>query len=184
MRIDKIWNAPLIKRTDYLNRLWVEWKHHMDGLFHCFECLQLDSCYFAYLNAPICPHHENCHCTLEAIDFAVVQRRASASSSFSKFCPYLFNTNGLHPHGKDKLFAEWGYTSDDAKWLQEEMERQAREKYIAGEYKLGLLNAFGQRISITIEIPNKNGTGTITFVSGWMVEANGQLRLATPYGGK
>ena len=130
------------------------------------------------------PITKKCHCTLEPIDFTIVQRKATATSSFSKFSPYLFNTNGLHSHGKDKLFAEWGYTSDDAKWLQEEMERQAREKYIAGNYRLGRLNIFGQRVNITIEIPNKNGLGTISFISGWMVEANGKLSLNTPYGGK
>ena len=71
-----------------------------------------------------------------------------------------------------------------AKWLQAEMERQAREKYISGEYELGKLNAFGQRINIVIEIPRKDKEGTVTFVSGWMVEPNGKLKLNTPYGGK
>ena len=30
----------------------------------------------------------------------------------------------------------WGYTVDDARWLQAEIEKQALEKYIAGEYTL------------------------------------------------
>lgn len=64
------------------------------------------------------------------------------------------------------------------------MERQAREKYIAGEYSLGKLNLYGQRINIVIEIPRKNGLGTVTFVSGWMVEPGEKLKLNTPYGGK
>ena len=78
----------------------------------------------------------------------------------------------------------WGYTVDDAKWLQSEMERQAREKYIKGDYILGKLDKDGQRISIRIEIPRKDGIGTVSFVSGWMVQPNGELRLITPYGGK
>ena len=98
---------------------------------------------------------------------------ATAYSDYSKFDPYLFNTTGSYPHKKEKLFKEWGYTVDDAKWLQAEMERQAREKYISGEYELGKLNAFGQRINIVIEIPRKDKEGTVTFVSGWMVEPNG-----------
>lgn len=96
----------------------------------------------------------------------------------------MFNTNGLYFHGKDKLFAEWGYTAADAQWLQEEMERQARLNYISGNYRLGRLDIFGQRINITIEIPRKNGVGTVTFVCGWMVEPDGKLKLNTPYGGK
>ena len=82
------------------------------------------------------------------------------------------------------MFESWGYTINDAHWLQSEMERQAREKYISGEYELGKLNAYGQRISIIIEIPNKARGGTISFVSGWMVHPNGEISLNTPYGGK
>jgi len=51
-------------------------------------------------------------------------------------------------------------------------------------YQLGRLDIFGQRINITIEIPRKNGIGTVTFTSGWMVEAGGKIKLNTPYGGK
>lgn len=82
------------------------------------------------------------------------------------------------------MLSSWGYTVDDANWLQIEIERQAREKYISGEYSLGKLTKDGQRISIRIEIPRKNGTATVSFISGWMVEPNGRLRLTTPYGGK
>lgn len=182
--IYKLWNAPLTARKDFWNNHWVRWVHQVNGIVHCIECLQLNECYFLFMNAPMCPRHEKCHCKLEAIDYAVVKRNAAATSSYKKFCPYLFNTNGLYFHGKEKLFAEWGYTSEDAKWLQEEMERQAREKYISGDYRLGRLDIFGQRISITIEIPRRSGTGTVTFISGWMVEAGGKLKLSTPYGGK
>ena len=128
--------------------------------------------------------HEKCHCHLEAIDYNLVQNYADATSNYSKFDPYLFNTNGAYFHGKEKLFAQWGYGVEDAKWLQLEMERQAREKYIAGEYILGKRDIFGQRIKITIEIPRRTGEGTVTFISGWMLEARGKLKLNTPYGGK
>lgn len=105
-------------------------------------------------------------------------------AAYSKFDPYLFNTRGEHPHGKDKLFHEWGYTVVDAFWLQKEIERQAREKYVSGNYELGRLNFAGQRISIRIEIPRRNGDGTVSFISGWMVEPTGEIRLTTPYGGE
>ena len=131
-----------------------------------------------------CPHHPDCHCTLDPIPYTIVVSNAAAHSAYSKFDPYLFNTRGEHPHGKDKLFHEWGYTVVDAFWLQKEIERQAREKYVSGNYELGRLNFAGQRISIRIEIPRRNGDGTVSFISGWMVEPTGEIRLTTPYGGE
>lgn len=163
---------------------WVQWTHHSEGKTHCPECLMLDGCWFLEGKAPPCPHHPFCHCTLEAIDYAIVLANATVYSSYSKFDPYLFNTDGLHPNGKAKLFKEWGYTVDDARWLQSELEQQAREKYISGDYRMGKLDLHGQRISITIEIPRKDSEGTVTFSTCWMVKPNGQLKLNTPYGGK
>ena len=79
----------------------------------------------------------------------------------------------------------WAYIGmEKKKWLQVEMQRQAREKYILGEYELGKLNLFGQRINIVIQIPRKDQDGTVSFTSGWMVKPNGELKLNTPYGGK
>lgn len=37
---------------------------------------------------------------------------------------------------KKNFFSEWGYTVDDAKWLQIEIERQGFENYITGNYIL------------------------------------------------
>lgn len=108
----------------------------------------------------------------------------SAYSDYRKFDSYLFNTNGLQTHSKEKLFKEWGYTIDDARWLQAEIERQAKEKYIAGKYTLGKLNWNGQRISIRVIISRRDGAGEVSFITGWMVEPDGKLRLTTPYGGK
>lgn len=184
MVYSKIWDAPISVQKNIWANAWVKWVHHGESIFCCPKCLQLDGCYFLFTNAPPCPLHEKCHCSLEDIDYAIVQNYAKATSNYSKFDPYLFNTNSAYFHGKEKLFAQWGYTVENAKWLQAEMERQAREKYIAGEYTLGRLDLFGQRINITIEIPRKTGEGIVTFVSGWMVEAGGKLKLNTPYGGK
>ena len=180
----KFWNTSLDVIKSSLENSWVKWVHEVDGIVHCFECLQLDDCYFMEMNAPECPLHEKCHCHLESIDYAIVQRCATANSNYKKFDPYLFNTNQAYFHGKEKLFAKWGYTVEHAKWLQTEMERQAREKYIIGDYVLGRLDVFGQRIKITIEIPKRTGEGTVSFISGWMVQPKGELKLNTPYGGK
>ena len=118
---------------------WVQWTHHSEGKTHCATCLMLDGCFFTASNHPPCPHHPFCHCTLEPVDYAVVLINTSAYSDYRKFEPYLFNTTGLQTHNKEKLFKEWGYTVEDARWLQAEIERQARERYISGQYELGKL---------------------------------------------
>ena len=144
----------------------------------------LDGCWFREDQAPPCPHHPSCHCTFDPIDPAVVRVCATAKSDYGKFDPYLFNTDGKHPNGKGKLFHLWGYTVDDAKWLQAEIERQAREKYLAGEYQLGKLNEHGQRLSIRVTIPRKDNGDYVSFITGWKFYPNGRIRLTTPYGGK
>ena len=72
---------------------WVKWTHHSEGETHCEECLMLDGCWFSKRNAPPCPHHPYCHCTLDPIPYAVVFGNASVYSDYGKFDPYLFNTN-------------------------------------------------------------------------------------------
>ena len=123
--------------------------------------MRLDGCWFQEEKAPPCPHHPFCHCTLDLIPYAVVFGNVSVYSDYGKFDPYLFNTTGLQTHNK-----EWGYTVDDARWLQAEIERQGRERYLSGQYELGKLNMFGQRINIRVTIPRKNGFGDISFVTG------------------
>lgn len=77
-----------------------------------------------------------------------------------------------------------GYSVKDSQYLKDIIEEQGLKKYINGDYQLGLLDKHGQRISIRVEIPNKTHGGTVSFVTGWMVRANGQITLNTPYGGK
>ena len=68
---------------------WVKWTHHSEGETHCEECLMLDGCWFSERNAPPCPHHPYCHCTLDSIPYAVVFGNASVYSDYGKFDPYL-----------------------------------------------------------------------------------------------
>lgn len=163
---------------------WVECQHEMKGIFHCSKCLSLHECWFVAEKAPIMPLHEKCHCSIVSIPTLTVKRMAKAVSAYSKYVPYLFNTLGIYLHGKEKMFAGWGYGAADAKWLQAEIERQALEKYRLGEYTLNKLDINGQRINIRIEIPRKDQVGVVSFTSGWMVEPKGTIRLITPYGGK
>ena len=163
---------------------WVQWTHHSEGKTHCPECLALDGCFFHQGKAPTWPHHPYCHCTLEEVPYAVVWANASAYSDYSKFDPYLFDPENFYKHGKNRAFESWGYSISDSLWLKAEMEKQALEKYVSGEYALGKLDKYGQHISIHIEIPRKDRSGTVSFLSGWMVKPNGKLKLNTPYGGK
>ncbi len=82
------------------------------------------------------------------------------------------------------MFESWGYSISDSEWLQKEIEKQALEKYIKGDYTLGKLNKGGQRISIRIEIARKDTGDIVSFVTGWMVYPNGHIQLNTPYEGK
>lgn len=180
---NKQWVAMLvIQKSDVPS--WVRWTHHSEGKTHCAECLKLDGCWFLESKTPVWPHHPFCHCTLDPIDYAEVLTSATTYSEYSKYDPYLFDPYNDYKHGKNRAFESWGYTIDDARWLQAEIERQALEKYIAGDYTLGKLNKDGQRISIRIEIPRKNSGKMVSFLSGWMVYPNGSLKLTTPYGGK
>ena len=163
---------------------WVEWIHVTRGETHCETCLKLDKCWFMNANKPELPQHPFCHCEATPILYKRVLDEASAESNYSKYDPYLFDPEDFYKHGKRKEFESWGYTIADSKWLQEKIERQALEKYIAGEYTLGRLNHQGQRISIRVEIPRKNGVGNVSFITGWMVNPNGKIHLNTPYGGK
>lgn len=170
------------KSTDFPD--WVRWIHHSEGKTHCEECLMLDGCWFLKNNAPPCPHHPYCHCTLDPVDYAVVIMNVAANSEYSKFDPYLFDLENYYKHGKNKAFESWSYTIADSQWLKGEIERQATDKYALGNYSLGVLNKYGQHINIRVEIPRKDGAGKVSFITGWTVYPNGRIKLNTPYGGK
>ena len=82
------------------------------------------------------------------------------------------------------MFESWGYTVADSAQLQKEIEDQALENYILGNYTLGKLNKYEQRITVPIELNRKNGAGTVSFQTGWTILPNGIIKLNTPYGGK
>lgn len=125
-----------------------------------------------------------CHCILKPLPFSRVLNEASAECAITKIDPYLFDPKGVYKHKKEKMFESWGYSIADAEWLRNEFITQGLEKYINGQYQLGLLNEQGQRINIRVEIPRKDREGTVSFVTGWLVEPNGHIRLVTPYGDK
>ena len=151
---------------------------------HCPECLMLDGGWFLKEKTPKWPHHPFCHCVLEDIPYNDVLTKTTSDSAYSKFDPFLFNTNGTYSHGKENMFKDWGYSVSDSNYLRTEFIKQALDKYISGKYELGKLDDKGQRISIRVEIPRKDQEGIVSFITGWMVRPNGHIQLATPYGGK
>ncbi len=163
---------------------WVEWRHISKGKTHCPTCLKLDKCWFAKVNMPMLPQHMFCHCTVVPKSTLTVQREAKAVSPNEKFISYILDKNHPHNKGRAAMFESWGYTKKDSDWLAEEYSRQAKKKYVAGEYVLGDLNEHGQRINIQIAIPRRDGIGIVTFKTGWLVDPCGKIRLVTPYGGK
>lgn len=82
------------------------------------------------------------------------------------------------------MFESWGYRIIDAEELKNTIEKQAKLAYSVGDYALGKLNDYGQRINVIIELKRKNKEGSITFRSGWMIYPNGRIVLTTPYGAK
>lgn len=63
---------------------WVQWTHHSEGETHCEECLILDGCWFLEGNAPPCPHHPYCHCTLDPIPYVMVLMNATSYSDLEE----------------------------------------------------------------------------------------------------
>lgn len=169
---------------DNPTKKWIKWEHVARGDTHCKDCLELDGCWFTKKLSPHAPMHLFCHCIKTPISYSAVVEQSKSISAYSKYDPYLFDVENKYGHGKNIIFEKWGYTVEDSKWLQEEIEQQALYKYTTGEYSLGKLNENGQRINIRIDLNRKSGDGMVSFVTGWMVEPNGKIKLNTPYGGK
>jgi len=161
---------------------WVQWIHVTVGSTCCSTCIHLGGCWFAGSSHPEHPQHFACHCGLMPLDFAKVLEKAKAECDLSKFEGYIFNPKYEYT-GKKVLFNLWGYDMEDSEMLQKEFEKQALEKYIKGDYKLGKLDARGQRISIEIELLDRNKSRTVISLSGWMVKPNGKITLTTPMAG-
>ena len=67
---------------------------------------------------------------------------------------------------------------EDSEYLKSEYEKQAKEQYLKGNYILGKLDKYGQRITITINL--RNG---VKMQSGWLVHPLGLITCTTPLGG-
>ena len=123
--------------------------------------------------------HPNCDC--EEVPLAKPTKEGIAFCDIRKFTDYVFSEK-YNNKGKNKLFALLGFLKEDSLYLQEEYEKQAQQKYTNGDYILGKLDKYGQRINITINVNTASRTG-IKLVSGWLVHPLGKITCTTPLGG-
>ncbi len=145
---------------------------------HCAMCLNLNGCCFIVGKSPQNPLHPNCHCQVVGIPSIT----ATSECPIEKIRDYIFSD--LKSNGKKELFESWGYSIINSEEIKKEIEIQAKLAYSVGDYELGLLNEYGQRINIVIKLKRKDKKEYVTFRSGWMVYPNGRIVLTTPYGAK
>lgn len=145
---------------------------------HCAKCLNMNGCCFPKNNMPNYPLHYNCHCWL----MPVSNINFLAMSTDEKFTINIFNPT--EPNGKIVLFESLGYDKMDYEILIDLYCKQAKEKYSRGNFVLGELDNFGQRINIMIALPSKDGSRIKYVKSAWMVYPDGEIKLITADGGK
>jgi hypothetical protein len=111
---------------------------------------------------------------VNVIDYVFVDTR--------KFSDYVFTSNSS---GKDVVFRSLDYTGEDSATLAKIWQTQAAEKFSKGEYTLGKVDQYGQRINIEIELPGKGeAAGKTSYLkSGWMMQPNREIKLNTPFSG-
>ncbi|MBQ7373755.1 MAG: hypothetical protein IJW64_04240 [Clostridia bacterium] len=187
------------KNGEIVDNSWVEWKHNnvpdeeserrnrirarLAELRHCEECTALSGCYFVKTLLPKKKDdgkgllHKNCHCYL----IKRVKPKLSALCDIRKFENYVFSDK-YKDNGKIQLFKTLGFEKSDTGFLKREFELQAKRKYESGDYTLGKLDRYGQRINITVIITSKNER-QVEFVSGWMIHPLGLITCNTPLGG-
>jgi hypothetical protein len=100
-----------------------------------------------------------------------------------KFSEYIFSPSATH--GKDVPFRSLGYSAEHSEELAAIWSRQAADRVARGEYTLGRLDQYGPRINVEIALPGRGAAaGRTSYMnSGWMLGADGSLRLNTPFSG-
>lgn len=177
---------------------WIKWIHRgvpdLEGVsrdyiryflattYHCLKCTALSGCYFLLLKKPgnIGTDgllHENCDCTIKLI--LKPKGEVKAFCAIEKFSKYVFSEKYRHK-GKLDLFEALGFDINDSAFLKMEYERQARQKYLNGDYELKKLDEYGQNINIEIILDSTIKKG-IKFISGWKVHPLGYITCNTPF---
>jgi|GEM_PF-2487904 len=106
-----------------------------------------------------------------------------AVAPVEKFSEYIFKEGATH--GKDAVFRSLGYGAGDSADLAKIWSRQAAAKFSNGQFTLGKLDQYGQRINIEINLQGiGNSAGKVSHInSGWMISPNGSIKLNTPFSG-
>lgn len=112
-----------------------------------------------------------------------VLSRTSATVEVRKFSHYIFAPGA--DHGKDVVFTSLGYAAGDSVTLARMYQQQASRAFAKGEYTLGRLDQYGQRVNIEIALPGRGAaSGNTSYVrSGWMIQPDGSIKLNTPFSG-
>ncbi|MDF5730215.1 MAG: hypothetical protein PUP92_19900 [Rhizonema sp. PD38] len=96
-----------------------------------------------------------------------------------KFSEYVLIPN--HRSGKDRIFLGiLGYhpnSIEDAQELLMLYIEQAQVNFVNQKYIVGENDQYGQRLTIVIEVRGRK------LLTGWILDANGTLKLATPFSG-
>lgn len=198
-----IFDNFIYKDGEIIDNSWVKWFHwgvpdeegeereaqrkNLEKMGHCRECSVLSGCYFVKSRLPRKKSqgdgllHQNCDCKLNGIEKPTAE--AIAICSIEKFTGYIFSDKEKYlSNGKIKLFKELGFTKEDSEYLKMEFDSQGKRQYLNGDYEIGKLDEFGQRINITITV-NSATKKNIKLVTGWMVHPLGKITCNTPLGG-
>lgn len=192
-----IFDNFVYKDGEIVDNSWVKWFHwgvpdeegrerekiqnRLEGLGHCKPCTVLSGCYFVTSKLPkkIAEGdgllHPHCDCSLKSVLNPIIK----AYCAIEKFSGYIFSEK-YEKNGKKVLFESFGYTIEDSEWLKVEYERQAKKKYLNGDYIIrGLNPQYGQDINIVIELITPIGR-KVQFISGWKVHPLGMITCNTP----
>ena len=198
-----IFDNFVYKNGEIIDNSWVKWIHwgipdeegkkrerkrkNLEELGHCKECSVLSGCYFVKSRLPKKKAegdgllHPNCDCKLNGI--AKPNGKVTASCPIEKFTRYIFSDEEKYLlNGKRELFESLGFGKEDSEYLKMEFDVQAKQKYLNGDYEIGKLDEYGQRIDITITV-NSTTRKNIKLVTGWMVYPLVKIVCTTPLGG-
>lgn len=113
----------------------------------------------------------------------VARQLSRTTADERKFSEYIFRPGATH--GKNVPFEALGYSREHSGKLAEMWRRQAAERVSQGQYTLGRLDQYGQRINVGIAVPRRGtAAGKTSYMnSGWMLGPDKTLRLNTPFPG-
>lgn len=108
---------------------------------------------------------------------------SKADVDVRKFSEYIFKDGA--DHGKDVAFKNLGYGKEYSDDIVKLYQEQVNMKYQRGDFTLGKLDDYGQRINIEIKLPGiGDAAGNISYLkSGWMILEDGSIKLNTPFSG-